>query len=146
MKKKGIYAFVSVAVFLLIVASFAQGSDIQAATRAAEEKLKANHFLLTEEIDEIYEKEQTPNVWDKIPANQQKAIVAELKMAKEANTQKSLGFGLSIKDPLEQSIYQDVVLSNMMLKSSREIAKKYGIKAADVFMIELYLTMNRIRS
>ena len=132
MKKKGIYAFVSVAVFLLIVASFAQGSDIQAATRAAEEKLKANHFLLTEEI---YEKEQTPNVWDKIPANQQKAIVAELKMAKEANTQKSLGFGLSIKDPLEQSIYQDVVLSNMMLKSSREIAKKYGIKAADVFMM-----------
>ncbi len=131
-----------VAVLSLIITSFAQGNDIQSATRAAEKKLKANHFLLTDEIDEIYEKEQTPNIWDKIPTDQQKAIAAELKAAKEANAQRSLGFGLSIKDPLEQSIYQDVVLSNMMLKSSREIAKKYGIKAADVFMIELSLMMN----
>lgn len=102
-------------------------------------KLKANHFLLTDEIDEIYEKEKTPDVLEKISIDQQKAIVEELKTAKEINAQKSLGFGSSIKDPLEQAVYQDGVLNNMMLKSSREIAKKYGIKAGDVFYIELNL-------
>ncbi len=49
-----------------------QVSDIQATARNAEAKLKANHFLLTDEIDELYETEQTPGVWDKFSATRRK--------------------------------------------------------------------------
>lgn len=133
--------FIVCAVLLLILASAVYGDDIQIATSNAEAKLKANNFLLTDEIDEIYETEQTPGVWDKFSDTQKKAILAEYKSLHEANAKKSLSFGASIKDPLEQSIYQDGVLNNMMLKSAREIAKKHGIKAGDVFMLELHMMM-----
>lgn len=134
---KRIFALITILVILAVAVAY--GNDMQTAIRNADKKLKANHFLLTDEIDEIYEKEKTPDVLEKISIDQQKAIVEELKTAKEINAQKSLGFGSSIKDPLEQAVYQDGVLNNMMLKSSREIAKKYGIKAGDVFYIELNL-------
>lgn len=133
------------AVLLVIFTSAVYGNDIQTASHNANEKLKANHFLLTDEIDEIFEKEQTPGVWDKFTLDQQKAILAEYKSAHEVNAKKSLSFGASIKDPLEQSLYQDGVLNNMMLKAAREIAKKHGIKAGDVFMLELHLMMSGVK-
>ena len=84
-------------------------------------------------------------MWDKIPVDQQRAILTELKAAHEINARRSLEFGSTIKDPAEQSIYQNGVLNNMMLKSSREIAKKYGIKAGNVFMVELHLMMTETK-
>ena len=129
--------FVLCVVFLSVCVAVANGSDMQTAIREADKKLKANGFLLTDEIDEIYDKEQTPDVLKQLTPEQQKSIVAELGQAKEINAQKSSKMGLSIKDTLEQSFYQDGVLANMMLKSRREIAKKYGIKAGDISMIEI---------
>ncbi len=64
-------------------------------------------------------------------------ILSEYKSLHEMNEKKSLSFSASIKDPLEQLFYQDRVLSDMMLKASREIAKKYGVKPGDVAMLEL---------
>lgn len=130
---------------LLVCVSAVVGNDIQTASRNANEKLKVNNFLLTDEIDEIFEAEQTPGVWDKFTVDQQRAILAEYKSAHEVNAKKSLSFGASIKDPLEQSLYQDGVLNNMMLKAAREIAKKHGIKAGDVFMLELHLMMSGVK-
>ena len=112
---------------------------MQTAIREADKKLKANGFLLTDEIDEIYEKEQTPDVLKQLTPEQQKSIVEELSQAKEINAQKSSKMGLSIKDALEQSSYQDGVFANMMLKSRREIAKKYGIKAGDISAVEIHV-------
>ena len=131
--------FLICVVLLVIFASAVYGNDIQTAARNADEKLKANHFLLTDEIDEIYEAEKTPGIWDKFSDSQKKAILAEYKSAHEVNAKKSLSFGASIKDPLEQSFYQDGVLSNMMLKVNREIAKKYGVKPGDVAILELHM-------
>ena len=131
--------FLICVVLLVIFASAVYGNDIQTAARNADEKLKANHFLLTDEIDEIYEAEKTPGIWDKFSDSQKKIILAEYKLAHEVNAKKSLIFGSSIKDPLEQSFYQDGVLNNMMLKANREIAKKYGVKPGDVAVLELHM-------
>ena len=129
------------AVLLVVFASAVCGADIQTAARNADKKLKANHFLLTDEIDEIYEREQTPGIWDKFSDGQKKIILAEYKSALEVNIKKSSTFGASIEDPLEQACYQDGVLNNMTLKANREIAKKYGVKAGDVAMLELHMMM-----
>lgn len=130
-------------IFIVIFAVMAHGSDIQTAIREADKKLKANGFLLSEEIDAIYEKEQTSDVLKQLTTEQQKSIVTELAQAKEINAQKSSKMGLSIKDSLEQSMYQDGVLANMMLKSRREIAAKYGIKAGDISTVELNVMFSK---
>ena len=135
--RKSIFALTIVCVIVLAVS--AQASDMQTAIREADKKLQANHFLLEEEIDEILEAEQTPNVLEKVTGAQQRAIVAELDEAKKINTRESQKFGLGIQDPLEQSIYQNGVFLNKMLKSRRAIAKKYGIQAGDIFTIEVHV-------
>ena len=85
---------------------------IQSASLEANKKLKANGFLLSEEIEEIWEAEKTPDVLEKL--------------------------SVGIENELERSICQDGVLSNKVLKATRAIAKKYGIKAGDIFTIQFH--------
>ncbi len=125
-----------VVVFIFIMCVVAFGSDMETASRNADEKLKANGFLLSEEIEKIWQNEKTPDIWKKIPMDQQKKILAEYKEAQEVSAENSLTFGTSIKDDLERSLYQEGVRKNKMLKATRNIAEKYGIKAGDVFPIE----------
>lgn len=123
-------------VLMVVLAVSAQASDMQTAIREADRKLQANGFLLDDDIDEILEAEQTPNVLEKVTDAQQRAIVAELDEAKAVNLRESEKFGLGIQDDLERSIYQQGVFNNKMLKSRRAIAKKYGIQIGDVFTVE----------
>lgn len=125
--------------FLLIFVISAYAGDMDVAIREADKKLQANGFLLEDEIDEILEAEQTPDVLSKVTDDQQKAIVAELREAQEINARESRKLGLGIADQLEQSIYQDGVFKNKMLKARRAIAKKYGIQAGDITAIEFHV-------
>ena len=111
----------------------------QEAASEADIKLRANHFFLDDEIDRVYQEEQTPDVLSKLTEEQMRAIVAELNVAKERNAARSQGFGGTITDALEKSFYQTGVLNNMMLKARREIAKKYGIKSGDIATIEMHI-------
>ena len=61
-----------VVAFILIMCVVALGSDMETVSRNADEKLKANGFLLSEEIEEIWQNEKTPDIWKKIPMDQQK--------------------------------------------------------------------------
>ena len=111
----------------------------QEAAENADKKLKENHFLLEDEIDEILEAEQTPNVLDKLTKAQQEAIVKELRKAQSINAEESKKFGASIKEPLEQAAYRNGVYLNKMLKTRRAIAKKYGIQAGDIATVEAHV-------
>lgn len=113
----------------------AKPSNPQTASANANEKLKANNFFLADEVARVYEEERTPDLQSVITDEQRKAIIAEYNAAKSANTKRSQSFGATITDKLEKSYYQAGVLRNMMLKTCREIAKKYGIKAGDVHSI-----------
>ena len=140
----------NMALFLTFVvvlsACIAYGSDMQTVIRNSDAKLKANGFLLDEEIEEIWQAETTPDVIKNLTDSQQKAIDAELKQAQDIAEKTSLDFGKNISDPLEQSMYQEGVRKNKVLKATREIAEKYSIKAGDVFVISnnLFLqTLNK---
>ena len=111
----------------------------QEAAENADKKLKENHFLLEDEIDEILEAEQTPNVLEKLTEAQQKSIVKELSDAKAVNASESQKFGSSIKEPIEQAAYRNGVYLNKMLKTRRAIAKKYGIQAGDIATVEAHV-------
>ena len=111
----------------------------QEAANEADLKLRANNFFLDDEIDRVYQEEQTPDVLSKLTEEQMRAIVAELNAAKEKNTARSQGFGATITDALEKSFYQAGVLNNMMLKARRTIAKKYGIQSGDIATIEMHI-------
>lgn len=100
-----------------------------------EKMLKNNGFLLDEEIDEIWENEITPDILTKLSSAQKKAIVAEFRKAQNESEKSSRTFGASIKDKSSRSMYQDGVCKNKVLKATRAIAKKYGIKAGDVVKI-----------
>lgn len=102
----------------------------------AEQKLKANGFLLVDEIEEIWATEKTPNVLDKLSSDDKKAIDAALDKALEESEKSSESFGASITDQLEKTLYQEGVCQNKMLKATRAIAKQYGIQAGDVFTVE----------
>ena len=106
----------------------------------ADKKLKANGFLINEEIEAIWEEEKTPDVLDKISETQQKAIVNELKKAQDKAEKSSHSFGASIKNPTERSMYQQGVQQNKVLKATRAIAKKYGIRAGDIITIEEHVS------
>ncbi len=98
-------------------------------------KLKDNGFLIDEEIDEIWEKETTPDVAKQLSDKQKKAIVAEFRKAQKGSEESSKKFGASIEDSIERSMYQDGVCKNKVFKATRAIAKKYGIKAGDVVVL-----------
>lgn len=102
----------------------------------AEQKLKANGFLLDDEVETVFETEKTPGILEKLSEAQKKAIAEELKKAEEDSEESSQGFGTSITDKLEKSMYQEAVRKNKVLKAVRAIAKKYGIQAGDVFSVE----------
>lgn len=142
----------SVAIMGMMLAGWIKGNDttdsrpvlIDPASKSdpaeeADKKLKANGFLVEDEIDEIYEAEQTPDVLSKVTEDQQKAIVSELQKAQEVNARESQKFGSGIKDEMERSMYQDGVYKNKMLKARRAIAKKYGIQAGDISAIEAHV-------
>ena len=105
----------------------------------ADKKLQENGFLLEEEIEEIWQNEVTPDVLEKLTEKQMKAIDTELKQAQDVASKSSLDFGKGIKDSLERSMYQEGVRKNKVLKATREIAKKYGIKVGDVFVVSNHL-------
>ena len=98
----------------------------------ADEKLKSNGFLTEEEVDEVWESETTLNLGEQLSSKQKKAIIAEYKKAKRESEQSSRKFGSGIEDELEREFYQDGVCKNKILKATRAIAEKYGIKAGDV--------------
>ena len=102
----------------------------------AEQKLKANGFLLDEEIESIWESERTPGVLDKLSADQKQAISDEISKAETESEESAQSFGTSITDKLERTMYQETVSKNKVLKATRAIAKKYGIKAGDVFTVQ----------
>ena len=102
-------------------------------------KLRANHFLLDDEIDRVYQEEKIPDVFSKLTEKQMQAIVTELNEAKEINNREAEKLGLGIQDNLERSMYQHGVLNNKMLKSRRSIAKKYGIQAGDIATVEAHV-------
>ena len=101
-----------------------------------DEQLKANGFLLSEEIEEIWKNEQTPDVLKKLTTEQQKAIVAELRKAQDEAAKSSQDFGKGIKNASNRADYQEGVRKNKVLKATRAIAKKYGIQAGDIFVVE----------
>jgi hypothetical protein len=98
-------------------------------------------LLTTDQIDEIYVKEKTPGVLEKLTEDQQKEIVIALRNAQEENARKSVVIAereaSRFKDALERSFYEDDVYQNLMLTSRRAIAEKYGIKAGDTSMVEM---------
>lgn len=110
-------------------------SPLQSAENA-EQKLKANGFLLVDEIEEIWAQEKTPNVLEKLSSDDKKAVDAAITEARRESEESSQKFGGSITDPLEKTLYQEGVCQNKMLKATRAIAKKYGIQAGDVFTVE----------
>ena len=114
-------------------------------TLTVDEQLKANGFLLSDEIEEIWEAEQTPNVLDKFTLEQQKAIVEELRKAQDEAAKSSLDFGKGIKNASDRAEYQEGVRKNKVLKATRAIAKKYGIQAGDIFIIEGNVTIEAIK-
>ncbi|MBR0204444.1 MAG: hypothetical protein IJQ56_08780 [Synergistaceae bacterium] len=129
------------ALCLLLLLCFAvnvSASSLETASRNANEKLQANGFLLSEEIEEIWQSEKTPDVLEKISESQQRKILDEYRTASEAAAKSSLEFGSSITDDLERTLYQSGVENNKVLKATRAIAKKYGIKAGDIFTIEFH--------
>mgnify|MGYP006916030896 CR=1 FL=1 len=109
-----------------------------------DEKLKANGFLLSEEIEEIWKNEQTPDVLDKLTTAQQKAIVEELRKAQDEAAKSSLDFGKGIKNASDRAEYQEGVRKNKVLKATRAIAKKYGIQAGDIFVVEFNVTASKL--
>ena len=95
------------ALFLLVLLCFAVtvfASDIETASRNANEKLQANGFLLSEEIEEIWQSEKTTDVLEKLSESQQRKILAEYQAASEIAAKSSLEFGSSISDELERSL------------------------------------------
>ena len=120
---------------LPIIIASKPDSPLQSAANA-EQKLKANGFLLVEEIDEVWAKEKTPGVLDRLSSNDKKAIDSALDKAREESEASSQEFGGSISDELEKTLYQEGVCQNKMLKATRAIAKQYGIQAGDVFTVE----------
>ena len=134
------------ALCLLLLPYFALSvfaSDLETASHNAEEKLKANGFFLSEEIEEIWQSEKTPDVLEKISGDKQREILEKYKEAQELDAKSSLEFGSSISDELERSLYQAGVEQNKVLKATRAIAKKYGIKAGDIFTIEFHLMFSK---
>ena len=111
----------------------------QEAAREANIKLRANHFLLNEEIERVYQEERTPDVLSKLTKEQMMLIASELRDAQKENRRESQKFGSGIKDSTERSMYQDGVYKNKMLKARRAIAKKYGIQAGDISAIEAHV-------
>ncbi len=120
---------------LAIIKASKPKSPLQSAENA-EQKLKANGFLLDDEVEIVFETEKTPGILEKLSEVQKKAIAEELKKAEEDSEESSQGFGTSITDKLEKSMYQEAVRKNKVLKAVRAIAKKYGIQAGDVFSVE----------
>ena len=94
---------------------------------------------MSEEIEEIWQSEKTTDVLEKLSESQQRKILAEYQAASEIAAKSSLEFGSSISDELERSLYQAGVEQNKLLKATRVIAKKYGIKAGDIFTIEFHV-------
>ena len=107
-------------------------------------KLKANGFLLVDEIEEIWASERTSNVLEQVTDEQKKAITEEFSNVRKESEESSQTFGGSIADPLEKTLYQEGVCQNKMLKATRAIAKKYGIQTGDVFAVEDSLTTPEI--
>ena len=111
----------------------------QEAAREANIKLRANYFLLNDEIERVYQEELTPDVLSKLTKEQMMLITSELRDAQKENRRESQKFGSGIKDSTERSMYQNGVYKNKMLKSRRAIAKKYGIQAGDISVIESHI-------
>ena len=110
-----------------------------------DERLKANGFFLSEEIEEAWKKEQTPDVIKKLTTDQQKAIVAELRKAQDEAAKSSQDFGKGIKNASDRAEYQEGVRKNKVLKATRAIAKKYGIQAGDIFVVEFHVVSEGLK-
>ena len=118
---------------------------MQTAIKNADARLRANGYLLDSEIEEIWNAEKTPGVLEKFTLDEQKAIVQDLRIAQEKAGKESLNYGTSINDPLEQSFFQGGVSKNKLLKASQELAKKYGIKAGDIFTIDFHVMSQSLK-
>ena len=116
-----------------------KGKKKAAPQKAPKEAVKV---LSSEEIEEIYQSEQTPykELFQKVSVQQQKLIVEECKAATEkdikaADKAADAKF-VYAKNPAAWSDYQYELYRNLNFQSRQKIAKDYGIKVGDTFILE----------
>ena len=134
---------------LLVVACLVSGVCVADAAKKSKKKTapkrapkEAVQTLSSEEIEEIYQREQTPykELFQKVSVQQQGLIAAECKAATEkdikaADKAADAKF-VYAKNPAAWSDYQYEQYRNLNFQSRQKIAKDYGIKVGDTFILE----------